>query len=223
MPRFENIRAVTFDAGGTLLETWPSVGHLYAQVAAEHGCAGLDAERLNRSFAAAWKTKGPFDYSEDAWRRLVEATFAGLVEAAEVRRFFAPLYERFEQPSAWRVYDDVMPALRQLGARGLTLAVISNWDSRLRPLLTRLGLAPRFQGIFISAEIGHHKPAPEIFQVAAVRLGLPQAAILHVGDGEHEDVAAARAAGFAAVRIDRRGPAVSGGVIRSLTTIDSLI
>ena len=42
------IRAVTFDVGGTLIEPWPSVGHVYAEVAAQHGWAGLSIEALNR-------------------------------------------------------------------------------------------------------------------------------------------------------------------------------
>ena len=28
-----SIRAVTFDVGGTLIQVWPSVGHVYADVA----------------------------------------------------------------------------------------------------------------------------------------------------------------------------------------------
>ena len=33
----ENVKAVTFDVGGTLIEPWPSVGHAYAEVAQRHG------------------------------------------------------------------------------------------------------------------------------------------------------------------------------------------
>jgi FMN phosphatase YigB (HAD superfamily) len=57
------IRAVTFDVGGTLIEVWPSVGHVYAEVAAWHGVKGLSAELSDRRFAAAWRATRQFSHS----------------------------------------------------------------------------------------------------------------------------------------------------------------
>ncbi len=45
----KRIRAVTFDVGGTLIEPWPSVGHVYAEVAARHGVAAIDVATLNQA------------------------------------------------------------------------------------------------------------------------------------------------------------------------------
>ena len=215
------IEAVTFDAGGTLLETWPSVGGIYGAVAAEHGWPDLSVAQLNGNFLAAWRAKGAFDYSPDAWRRIVEESFAGLVDAPSVRAFFDAIYARFEEPESWRVFDDVRPALESLRRRGLRLAVVSNWDARLGPLLERLSLAGYFDAILISAEAGFAKPSPEIFAAAATRLGVSPAAVLHVGDSEREDVAGARGAGLSAVRIDRRRTAETAEVIPRLTCLDS--
>lgn len=223
MARLAKIQAVTFDAGGTLLEAWPSVGEIYADVADNHGWPGLDVARLNGQFAAAWRAKAGFDYSPGAWRWLVEQSFAGLVDPAGVREFFDDLYARFEQPNAWRVYDDVRPALARLQERGLRLAVVSNWDARLGPLLRRLGLAEFFDFIVISAEVGSAKPSPRIFSVAAARLGAAPAAMLHVGDAEDEDVSGARDAGLAAVRIDRGQSRETAAVIPRLTCLDSRV
>ena len=65
-----NIQAVTFDVGGTLLEPWPSVGHVYAEVAQRHGLPGADAAKLAEQFAAAWRARRGFDYSRAAWSEL---------------------------------------------------------------------------------------------------------------------------------------------------------
>ncbi len=62
------IRAVTFDVGGTLIEPWPSVGEVYAEVAAQFGLTGVAPEALNRQFARAWNAQEHFDYSRAAWR-----------------------------------------------------------------------------------------------------------------------------------------------------------
>ena len=64
------IRAVTFDVGGTLIQPWPSVGHVYAEVAALHGYRALDAEQLNRRFAAAWRQRTNFAYARADWAAL---------------------------------------------------------------------------------------------------------------------------------------------------------
>jgi putative hydrolase of the HAD superfamily len=199
----DDIKAVTLDAAGTLLEPWPSVGDIYARVAEECGIGPVSAGELNRRFGKAWKAKQGFDYSRIAWRKLVEQTFLGL---ALKPAFFDHLYDEFAQPRCWRVYDDVGPALEKFRARGLKLAVISNWDERLRPLLTQIGLAPYFDAIVISAELGIHKPAPAIFAHAAEALQTGPHAILHVGDSPDEDLRGAQAAGFQAALLERDRP-----------------
>ena len=200
------IRAVTFDIGGTLLEPWPSVGHVYAEVAAGQGVPGLAPAELNRQFAAAWKARPQFDYTREHWAQLVAETFAGVLPEPVDGRLFAALYQRFTEPDAWHVFDDVRPTLAALRQAGFRLAAISNWDERLRPLLDRLGLLEHFEGVLVSCEVGCRKPAPEIFRLAAARLGLSPAQILHVGDSAEADVRGARGAGFAAIQLSRHAP-----------------
>src|SRR3954470_6861500 len=85
---FPSIRAITFDVGGTLIQPWPSVGHVYASVAARHGLGELSTEVLNRQFAAAWKKLSGFNYSRPEWFQLVNQTFAGLTQTPVSERFF---------------------------------------------------------------------------------------------------------------------------------------
>ena len=210
------ILAVTFDVGGTLIEPWPSVGHVYAAVAARHGAKGLAAGLLNRKFAAAWRAAKRFNHSRSAWATLVDATFRGLTERPPSRTFFSELYARFAAPSAWRIYEDVVPTLEVLAARGLRLGVISNWDERLRPLLERLKLARYFEAIIVSREVGSAKPARRIFDHAVQALGLPPGAVLHVGDSLSMDVRGARAAGLRALLLRRDAGSPRRGQIRSL-------
>ena len=88
------IRAVTFDVGGTLIAPFPSVGHVYADVAAAHGVNGLDAADLDRRFARAWKRHRPESYAKSEWATLVDATFDGLTPEPPSRTFFEELYDR---------------------------------------------------------------------------------------------------------------------------------
>lgn len=213
------ILAVTFDVGGTLIEPWPSVGHIYAVVAAEFGMPGISPEELTRGFVEAWKARRDFDYSRAAWRDLVEQSFAGRAPRAPGEDCFNAIYERFAQADAWRVFEDVLPTLEALKARGLKLAAVSNWDERLRPLLGVLALDRFFDVLTISCEAGWTKPAPQIFQNCAAQLGLPPEVILHVGDSAKEDVDGAHAAGLQGVLLDRGTTTNGTGVMSGLAEV----
>jgi dihydrofolate synthase/folylpolyglutamate synthase len=221
---FSGIRAVTFDVGGTLMEPWPSVGRVYAQVAARHGVQ-VEAEALDRQFARAWAAKKNFKHSVADWTQLVEQTFAGLAAMPSGPGFIEDLYSHFGSAPAWRIFEDVGPCLEKLKSRGLKLGIISNWDDRLRPLLRELKLDDYFDSIVISGERGPHKPDARIFQAAASQLKTLPGAILHVGDSAAEDVAGARAAGLQAVLLARgngAGPCSSLHVLPAWIRQDQL-
>jgi dihydrofolate synthase / folylpolyglutamate synthase len=212
------IRAVTFDVGGTLIEPWPSVGSVYAEVAARHGVK-VAAEALDRQFALAWSAKKNFSHSLADWENLVEQTFAGLAAAPPSPALFEALYSHFATIAPWRIFDDVLPCLRELKRRGLKLGVISNWDERLRPLLRDLQLDNYFDSIVVSGETGAQKPAPKIFHAAAAQLKTPPEAILHIGDSRSEDFAGARATGLQALLLTRRQPLASLPSLKSLPAL----
>ena len=213
---FADIKAVTFDVGNTLIATWPSVGQVYADIAAQHGLGHLTSALLEERFRAIWPGRLHLAETRAGWEQLVDAVFDGLVEIPPSRSFFAEIYDRFAQAAAWRIYDDVLPVLDELAARGVRLAVISNWDERLRDLLRRLRLDSRFEAIVVSSEVGHPKPDRAIFDGAAVKLGLPASQILHIGDSIEMDLNGARAAGFMALQIRRNATAPGPDHLQSL-------
>jgi len=202
VPAAPKIRAVTFDAGGTLIRPYPSVAAVYAEVAREFGHHCRE-EVLETQFARAWASQTTFNYAREDWLGIVRQSFAGQAEVS--RALFEAIYERFAEPGAWQVFEDARPALENLRQRGVRIAVLSNWDDRLPGLLDRLKLADYFERIFVSAQIGAHKPDVRIFRHAAEYLQIPPEEILHIGDSQREDVEGARAAGLQAVRIRRSG------------------
>jgi putative hydrolase of the HAD superfamily len=217
------IAAVTFDVGGTLIQPWPSVGRVYAEVAARHGVKNIPAELLDARFKAAWRAQKNFSYTQDAWAELVDQTFLGLCAKPPSKTFFPKLYEHFAQPEAWRIFDDVVPTLEELAIKSVRLGVISNWDERLKGLLRRLKLDGFFETIVVSCEVGFAKPSPVIFEQAAEKLGLPPASILHVGDSFEMDVQGAKSAGFEALRLIRSGTRPGADAIYSLAGLPARI
>jgi len=216
------IQAVAFDVGGTLLQPWPSVGGVYAEIAAKHGVKNLSPEKLNKKFAMAWRARKNFQHTHEDWANLVDQTFAGLCESRPSRTFFPAIYQRFAELGAWRMYEDVLPALDALASKDVPLAVISNWDARLRPLLQQFNLDRYFEIIVVSCEVGFAKPSPVIFEHAAKKLGIAPEHIVHVGDSAEEDVAGAKAAGVGALLLNRDQKESEPGQISSLRQLEEL-
>jgi len=204
MPAHLDIRAITFDVGGTLVQPCPSVGHVYAEVASQHGLQ-ISPELLNQRFAKAWKGFKGFNHTKADWGRMVDLTFQELTPTPPSLTFFDQLYSRFSAPEVWHIFPEVHDTLELLRSRGFKLAVISNWDERLRPLLHSLELDRYFEEIVISCEVGAAKPSVMIFSRTAEALKLSPSEILHVGDDPIADVGGAHGAGFKAVLLDRAG------------------
>ena len=215
----ENVKAVTFDVGGTLIEPWPSVGHAYAEVAQRHGVE-VEPDVVTGQFVKAWQARGDFAYTKDAWATIVDQSFDGLTTTLPSRAFFDELYDEFATSKPWFIYPDVIASLAALKKRKMRMAVISNWDDRLRVLLESLELAHEFEVIIVSAEVGFTKPSPEIFRSAAEALQLPPEDILHVGDSEKEDHQGALAAGFQSRWLCRDSAEPTG---HSITSLEDLL
>jgi putative hydrolase of the HAD superfamily len=218
-----NIKAITLDAGGTLVKPWPSVGHVYAGAAAGHCVRPVSADLLNQRFARAWRKLKNFNHRREEWAALVDETFAGLTEQPPSETFFPELYRRFAEPEAWRIYEDVLPALDMLASRGINLGIISNWDERLLPLLEQLGLRKRFEVAVVSCEVGFPKPSPVIFGHAVRKLGEAPESVLHVGDDPDHDFEGAKAAGLQALLLERGAETRRAGSIASLLELERLI
>ncbi len=139
--------------------------------------------------------------------------------------WFEELYADFGSARAWAPFEDAVPALEALRARGLRLAVVSNWDSRLRNILEAHRLRPHFDAVVISAEVGWRKPHPAIFHRALELLGAEPGEVLHVGDSVGDDVDGARGAGIRPVLLDRAGckSAPGAAVVRDLRELAGLI
>jgi putative hydrolase of the HAD superfamily len=211
---------VLLDAGDTLIGPRESFGAVYARVLAELG-APLPTAAIERGLRSCWvefnrghtpgvDRYGVFEGGEQAyWLHFVEGTLARTPGAPKDEGFAAralePLRDAFRDPTAWRIFDDVIPALDALQSLGARLAIVSNWDSRLPGLLDGLGLAGRFDAIVVSHLEGLEKPSPELFLRAVARLGGAPGQALHVGDVPELDEAGAQAAGIASVLVDRAG------------------
>jgi len=217
------IRTVFLDAGHTLLHAQPSVAEVYAAEARSMGAnvtaadiasvwPGIWAE-FTRAYAAD-PANGAASEAQDRamWHTLLEHLVERLpaLRAVPFERWFDRLYTLFGTSEVWRLYDDAIHALESLKAARVRIAVVSNWDPRLRRIATELGLDAHVERYVISAEVGARKPDPRIFEHALEAMGAEPSETMHVGDLVDEDVAGARRVGIRAVLIDRHHLAKAG-------------
>ncbi|MEW6386380.1 MAG: HAD family hydrolase [Thermodesulfobacteriota bacterium] len=93
------------------------------------------------------------------------------------------------------------------------LGLLSNFtDAKAaKEIIERMGLAPLFEVVLISGDLGYRKPHPVIFQRLVDGLGVEARQILYVGDDPDADIAGARQSGINPVWMTYvRDKAVSG-------------
>ena len=95
--------------------------------------------------------------------------------------------------------EETLATLRELRARGLLLGIGSS-SKNTKLILSRLGLADFFDAVADGTEITHSKPDPEVFLLAAKKLGVSPDEALVVEDAD-AGIEAAKAGGFYAVGI----------------------
>lgn len=227
------IRAVFFDAAGTLFEPREPIGRSYARLAHDFGVNVSEdavASGFRRAFGdAPGLAFGPGHppaelrrLEREWWRMRVAETFAALGSFADFDAYFDTLFDYFADPAHWVADNEAAPMLQRLKDSGIKLGVISNFDYRLYRILDGLDLTRHFDSITISSEAGYAKPRREVYEFALSYAGSGAHDAMHVGDSEHLDFTSAVAAGMAAVLIDRERPLPAPIVAGRTARISSL-
>jgi putative hydrolase of the HAD superfamily len=148
--------------------------------------------------------------SADAWWESLHPLFARTFRsigfpsdeadylAREVRHVYA-------DPSAWRLFDDTQPTLRELADSGWRHCMLSNHVPELPLILSHLGILEEFAAVVNSAEIGYEKPHPQAFKRVLDLLREPEA-VWMIGDSYEMDIAGARALGIPGILVRKTHP-----------------
>ena len=184
--RFE---AAIFDLDGTLLDSTGVWDGILAHCLSERGLGCPEdyvAEVCSRSFAeAADYTIARFGLDERPERLIEEWNALSLDEYA----------------NRVRLLPGALDYLQRLSAQGVRLAVATSLPERLyRPCLERLGIAGMFGALCSTDETGKGKAEPDLFLLAAGRLGVDIGSCA-VFDDTLDAVRAARSAGMLAVAV----------------------
>jgi putative hydrolase of the HAD superfamily len=206
------LKAIFFDGAGTLIHLPKSVGYHYALVGTRVGLK-LEVAALDRAFTECWEQMPPRpaiegpreDDDKGWWRDLVHQVLDKVApRTSELDRdaLFEVAYSHFAEAGVWELYPEVIEILQTLRPH-FELAVVSNFDGRLRMILEQLGVSQLFSHFFLSSELGADKPDPLIYRRAVKFSRLEPNEVLHVGDDPARDWEGAKAAGLSIFRLER--------------------
>jgi putative hydrolase of the HAD superfamily len=215
----EGVRAVFFDAVGTLLDPDPPAAEVYSEVASRHGL-DIAVAKVRERFLASYRAEEEVDRASGwvtsevreamRWRRIVSDSLVGVREPDAC---FHELFGHFARPDAWRLNPQASALLKGLLERGIDVGIGSNFDARLLAVVEGYPeLASLRDRIVISARVGYRKPALEFFREVVRIAGCAPDQILFVGDEVDNDYEGALSAGLNSVLFDLHGDGT--GLIR---------
>ena len=184
--------AVLFDLDGTLVDSAPDI-----TTAIDATLVALGQAPTGEALVRLWVGNGATRLLERALRHAGIADNARLEAARDL--FFEHYAAHLADRS--RLYDGVAPALEQLHASGLMLAVCTNKPARfVRPLLEGMRIDRYFSAVLGGDELAQRKPHPAPLLHLAGTLRVAPGRCLMVGDSRN-DVEAARAAGMPVIAV----------------------
>ncbi len=212
----QNIEAVVFDIGGTLLDfdRAESYAEMKAGAAFAHEyllklghappSGGVYRRRILRRLGRAY-----------VWSRLTGGELDPMHELANLHKSMGieldsipanELARLLYSPNKAlaRAHPKTADTLRAIQSAGMKIGLISNTvapPSGLEDHLAQEGLLEYFSVRVFSCTVGVPKPNPKIFNVALEQLNVAPDRALYVGDKPHIDIVGARGVGmFAALR-----------------------
>ena len=208
-PALRGLRAVLFDAGGTLVHPdWERLARLALEQTGR-AFSAIELERAMRAgiHAAAERTmRGDAPLADEQQRNWVfRRMYATLGLDSEVCATLGSCLDtEHDARHLWAGLDpDASRVVSELKRRGFRIGVISNTeDGRLEELLETVEIASQFELLIDSHVVNLRKPDAAIFQLALKKLGVAASEAAYVGDSYVHDALAAKGAGLHALLLD---------------------
>ncbi len=206
----EPIAAVTFDFWNTIAREPPGTMTGRRRRAVEAACEECELvveaellaaslEEVGRAYRESWEAGSHFHPRQGA-----EMLAVALGAEGEARALVEEAFLNAGRDAELALSPGIRECLAALDGRGVRIGIVCDvgftGGELLRGFLDREGVLGHFSAWAFSDEVGHYKPAAEIFEAALAGLVAEPAAALHVGDLRRTDVAGAAAVGMRTVR-----------------------
>jgi len=214
---FDNLNAVLFDLGGTLIEfenqPWDGLERMGMR-------AAFDALNLESKIevSASSFADGYVEFHKKKWIEIKKDNVEQSIESlcgeylrglgydpgAGIREFVETFYRPISEQL--RLIDGALELLTEVRARGLKIGLVSNSPfegDQHRSEMSRFGILEYFDYTVFSSDFGMRKPNRSIFMDCVGKLGVAPSRSVHIGDRPTEDTIGAQACGIETVLIRR--------------------
>ncbi len=169
------LKAIIFDMDGVLIDSEPIYSGLFEQF---FESLGIKADEAERAEFAGINVK-------DASERIKRFHPSLNKTAAEIEESLHQVYcESFQNlPPEFPLIDGVLFWIREFRRAGLKIAVAtSTYSDIARSIIGHFGLFPYLDALATGGEVAKGKPAPDIYRLAASRLGVSPDECLAIED-----------------------------------------
>ncbi len=234
----EDIKAVLFDLGGTLVtHSVPALAAAAGVIAEserllrESGCE-VPGERIQESYTSAWKASKALHYvdgSEFAIAAFLKQWLVSIGVADNAANGLTPILEHaiYERDlELVELQDAARLTLSGLERRGYRIGAITNTaysHEHIGRILERLEVRDFFSVVTVSSEEGVAKPNPEVYARAIGRLSVKSCEAVFIGNELDVDVCGAQRAGLSAVLYDPESAASSKPLPEGVLAITKLL
>lgn len=205
MTNFENIKALTFDLFGTVLDLG---GSLIPYIRQSLDVRNVDSVTAD-DFWEQWRYRQRIEQYQDTMMLLGHSGYLETVRRAlhytlRQNEIHATSDSLDEFMHGWRylsAFPDVLPALTRLNSK-FKLVVLSNGDPEFLDYLVKERVVWNFDDVISVSSVGAFKPHPAVYRGAAGKLELEVSECLMVSANSF-DIMGARACGYKGAYVNR--------------------
>jgi putative hydrolase of the HAD superfamily len=143
-------------------------------------------------------------HDEQVWIAFTEEIVLGMGgDPSGARACAIDMVREWERHENFTLYEDALPVLADLRARGIRIGLVTNGQRDLEEFVRHHRL--EVDAMVGSRAHGRIKPHPSIFVAALRQLEVAPGDAAMVGDSYEDDIEGARALGMRAIYLDREG------------------
>jgi 2-haloacid dehalogenase len=204
---FTSVQYIAFDFCGTLADLLPSSTALLKDFFQKNGIKEFLESDIDVAFNKALKhthyssviintEKLRSDYYVGFNKLVLKYLDLDTGKSEELYSFFK------SHKRHWTLNPEALQIISELKKRNYKLVIVSNFDSNLEDVISKLGIHDEFEGFYVSSNIGLEKPSLEFYNHVITSLECSPREIVMVGDSIFLDVYPSIKSGLNCIHID---------------------
>jgi 2-haloalkanoic acid dehalogenase type II len=222
----EQVKAVLFDMGGTLIKVYNSEDpHVMKRILEDCG-VNLPLKDISRAWVKSWEGlnfRNMTRLLDEFWVQQNVRILRELQINSNTRKLARFIAAHWWDYARVTLYPDAEEILPQLKEKGLKIGLITNGLQRdTNAILPKVGLENFFDVVVVVDTLRKMKPDAEVFHYALEKLETAPSEAIFVGDEIETDYKGAQKCGLTVILIDRDGK-VQDENVKTISSLKDLL